>query len=179
MRKASATLLALSLFLLFVLGCKYSGSIGSNTSNNSDSKTTTTNTRSSNTTTSSDERSQDQSDDSGNGVSVDSITLAKDDGSGDDGEEVNTFEPSDNPQHFVVDLSEAKSGTKVKAEWYIVNAGGEKNQKFLELEKETRGLENKVDFTATLKQPWPTGDYRIDILINGRKATSMNYKVVQ
>ena len=177
MRKASSSFFALALFLLFVLGCKYSGSLGSNTSNNSESTTTTTTTRSTNTTASG-ERPQAQSDDSGSGVNVDSITLAKDDGSGDEGEEVSMFEPSDNPQHFVVDLSAAKSGTNVKAEWYIVNAGGQKNQKFLELEKVTRGLENKVDFTASLKQPWPPGDYRIDILINGRKASSMNYKVV-
>lgn len=107
------------------------------------------------------------------GVTVESVKLT-DDG----GDEVTNFKTTDNPHRAVVKLSEIESGTKVKAVWTAVNAGGAKNEKILDKELETDSMMNQVNFSLSMPNPFPTGDYKLDIYLNGKLVKTVNYKVV-
>jgi hypothetical protein len=106
------------------------------------------------------------------GISIESVILTND-----GGDAVTNFKPSDNPQRAVVKLSEIESGTRVKAVWTAVNAGGEKNQKILEKEVETDSMMNQANFSLSLPNPFPTGDYKVEIYLNGKLSKTVNYKV--
>jgi hypothetical protein len=111
------------------------------------------------------------------GVYVESIDLARDSG-GSAGEKVQTFRPTDNPMHFVVNLSEFESGTKIKVVLMAVSvATGESNVKVGEIERSTGSLENQMDATMTLPRNWPTGTYRVDVYVNGTLDKSREFEV--
>lgn len=112
-----------------------------------------------------------------NGVSIAWVKLYKDDGSGGEGDEVTGFKASDNPQHFKAHLSEFESGTRIKAVFTAVNAGGENNFKILEKEIETNSITNEGVFSLKMPNPFPVGDYKADFYINGKLAKTVNYKV--
>jgi uncharacterized OB-fold protein len=111
------------------------------------------------------------------GVYVEWLKLYTDDGSGDEGDEVTGFKPTDNPQHFVAHLSEFEGGTKVKFVFTAINAGGEKNYKIKELEQETNSLVNQVTCSFKLPRPFPTGDYKVDVYVNGKLSKTVKYKI--
>ena len=106
------------------------------------------------------------------GVSIESVALTND-----DGDAVTNFKPTDNPQRAVVKLSEFESGTRVKSVWTAVSAGGEKNQMILEKEVETNSMMNQVNFSLKLPNPFPAGDYKVEIYLNGKLSKTVNYKV--
>jgi hypothetical protein len=111
------------------------------------------------------------------GVYIEWIALYKDDGSGGEGEKTMSFKPTDNPQHFKAHLSEFEGGTKLKFVWTAVNAGGEKNLKIFEKELETGSLENEMTAKLKMANPFPTGDYKLDVYVNGKLSKTLNYKV--
>lgn len=111
--------------------------------------------------------------DAAGGVTVESVTLTNP-----DDETVTDFKTTDKTQNFAIKLSEFESGTKVKGVFTAVNAGGEKNQKILEKEMETNMLTNTVHLSLSLPNPFPKGDYKIDVYINGKLARTVNYKVL-
>lgn len=113
----------------------------------------------------------------GEGVHIAWVKLYTDDGSGDEGDEVQNFKPTDNPQHFTAHMSEFESGTRVKLVVTAVNAGGEKNFKILEKEVETNSVTNQTTFMMKLPRPFPTGDYRADFYVNDKLDKTVNYKV--
>ena len=55
--------------------------------------------------------------------------MAKDNGRGDPGDETNTFHPDDHKIHCPVTLKDPKEGIKVTFIWWIVDAGGTKDEK--------------------------------------------------
>ena len=111
------------------------------------------------------------------GVYIEWLKLYRDDGSGDEGEEVEAFKTTDNPQHFIAQLSEFEGGTKVKFVFTAVNAGGEKNYKIAEKEIETNSFTNRAVFTFKMPKGFPTGEYRLDAYINGKVSKTVNYKI--
>lgn len=112
----------------------------------------------------------------GSGV-IEEIHMARDDGNGDPGEETDTFSPSDRTIHCVVRLAEAKSKTKLKFSWWIVEAEGSENQKIKDIEYTTRVLENVVHAHLTLPQDWPTGKYKVEVYVNGNLEGTVGYTV--
>ena len=106
------------------------------------------------------------------------LHMAKDNGSGDPGDESETFNPSDRTIHCVVKLADAKSGTKMKFTWWIVDAEGSKNERVKEIDYTTRALENVVHAHLTLPQDWPKGKYKVEIYVNGALERTVGYMVV-
>lgn len=104
-------------------------------------------------------------------VSIESITLMNE-----DDETVTGFKSAELTQKAKVKLSEFGKA-KVKGIFTAVNAGGEKNMKILEKELETNSITNTADFTLTLDQPFPKGDYKLDVYLNDKLAKTVNYKV--
>ena len=81
-------------------------------------------------------------------------------------------------------MNEAKIGTRLKAIWTIVNAGGMHNKKLLEkrielTEEEIEGVKeaNRINFSLTHDDPYPTGDYKFEIYLNDELAKTVEFKI--
>jgi hypothetical protein len=96
---------------------------------------------------------------------------------------VKSFAPQDTFAVLVF-LSEAKIGTKLKAVWTIVDAGGQQDKKILEkkVELTANAIEgvkeaNRVNFSMTHDDPFPTGDYKAEIYLNDELAKTVPFKI--
>lgn len=89
-----------------------------------------------------------------------------------------TFKPTDNPFYTAVSLSNPKSTTTVKAVLTAVQtADGTQNRQVSETEVTTSNSENFVSFKFSLPNPWPTGKYKVDLLLDGKAAQTLNFEV--
>jgi hypothetical protein len=120
-------------------------------------------------------------DDSDTDVTIEKTVLAK---KTDDGfDPVKSFKPNDTFAVLVF-LSEAKVGTKLKAVWTIVDAGGAQDKKIMEkrielTEDAVKGVEeaNRINFSLTPEDPFPAGDYKVDIYLNGELAKTVPFTI--
>ena len=124
---------------------------------------------------------KEKDEDSGNDVTVEKLTLVRD--TGKDFQPVKKFKPTD-IFGVLVQLSEAKEGTKVKGVWTAVDAGGmlEKKlfEKTLDLTAEViKTVKNpsRVDFTLSHDNPYPTGDYKFEVFVNGELGDTLEFKI--
>jgi len=120
-------------------------------------------------------------DDSETEVTIEKTVLAR--------EVEDRFEPvksfkSDDTFAVLVFLSEPKIGTKLKAVWAIVDAGGQQDKKILEKTVEItpeaiKDVEepNRINFSLTPNEPFPTGDYKVDIYLNDELAKTVEFKI--
>ena len=140
-------------FLVFVvLACNLSRNTNRNSNSNSNSNAT----------------SQPSTEvDPGSGVAIKEIHMAKDDGNGQPGNETTSFEPGDRTIHCVTTLSTPKTGTQMRFAWWMVDAGGSRNEKFKEIEYTTRPREYLVHGHLTFSKDWPTGKYKVQVYVNG------------
>lgn len=148
--KHSSAILALAILITVGLAC-------------SDSGETTTTTNSNTTTATKTEPAS--------GATVKSVTLMNA-----DEEKVTSFMPSDLTQKAAIEFSETGAG-KVIGVFTAVNADGQKNVKMLEKEVELTSLMNTAKFTMRLPQPFPVGDYKLDVYLNDKLVKTHNYKV--
>ena len=156
--------LAAGLMLCVLVACNFNKS--STNRNSNTGSTTSTNSSTSDSSA------------SGPGEYITDIHMAKDDGSGDPQDDATTvFSTTDRTIHCVVKLKDAKSGTKMKFSWWIVDAGGDKNEKIKEIDYTTKSLENVVHGHLTLPQDWPKGKYKVDVYVNGNVDKTINYSV--
>ena len=107
---------------------------------------------------------------------IQDLHMAKDNG-GDPGDETNGFTPGDHTIHCVAKLAEAKAGTNLKFSWFIVDAGGSKNEKIKDVDYTTGALENIVHAHLTLPKDWPSGKYKVDVFVNGNLEKTARYSV--
>jgi hypothetical protein len=104
-------------------------------------------------------------------VAVKSVTLMNA-----DDETVTSFKTSDLAHKASIEFSKMGAG-KVRGVFTAVNAGGEKNVKILEKEIELTSVMNTANFTLKLDQPFPAGDYKLDVYLNDKLVKTHNYKV--
>jgi len=109
-------------------------------------------------------------------LKIDSVTLARDDGSGNAGETVTEFKPTDHDFHATVKLNRIEGGLKVKLTWVVVDAGGNTNR-VLDSSEFTALAANVVNGKVSLPNDWPTGKYRLDIYLNDKLAQSVDFDV--
>jgi hypothetical protein len=114
-------------------------------------------------------------------VQVEKLTLVRD--TGENFEAVKKFKTTDT-FGVLVKLSDAKAGTKVKAVWIAANAGGMEDKKIFEKEvtftEETlksAKIKDRVDFTLSHDNPYPTGEYKVEIYLNGELADSIDFEI--
>ena len=109
-------------------------------------------------------------------VTIQSVRLARDNGSGEPGDTVTSFSPGDHIFHAVVELNRIETGLKVRLAWIAVEAGGEKN---LEIDRsEFTGLAaNTIHGQIELPNDWPTGRYKLDVYLNDALARSVAFTV--
>jgi hypothetical protein len=127
------------------------------------------------------ERRDEDSADSENEVTIEKLTLVRD--TGKEFKPVKKFKPTDT-FGALVQLSEAKEGTKVKGVWTAVDAGGMENKKILEKTIDMtadamKSVKNpsRVDFTLSHDDPYPTGDYKFEVYLNGELADSIEFAI--
>lgn len=114
--------------------------------------------------------------DSGSGP-IAKMTMAKDNGKGDPGDETNTFKPDDHKIHCLITLKNPKEGTKVTFSWWIVDAGGSKNEKLKDLDYTTESDVKVVHGHLSTTRDWPSGKYKVEASINGEPAKTVNFTV--
>ena len=114
-------------------------------------------------------------------VRVEKLILVRD--AGEKIEPVKQFKPTDT-FGVLVQLNEAKEGAKVKGVWTAVDAGGMENKKIFEktvtFDQETLKnvkIKNRVDFTLSHDNPYPTGDYKFEVYLNGELADSLDFTI--
>ncbi|MCM3905391.1 MAG: hypothetical protein ND866_27155 [Pyrinomonadaceae bacterium] len=106
------------------------------------------------------------------------LHMAKDNGNEEPGEETNSFSPGDRTIHCVAKLADAKAGTQMKFSWFIVDAGGSKDEKIRDIDYTTRALENIVHGHLTLPRDWPSGKYKVDVFVNGNLEKTARFSVL-
>ncbi len=110
-------------------------------------------------------------------IGVEEISLARDNGSGEAGETANVFMTTDVTIHCFVQLASAKS-VLVKMNFVAVKAGSLKPEtKVVSVSYKTNGKHNVVNFNASPETVWAAGAYRIDILIDGKLAKSLEFEI--
>lgn len=165
--KRHPSLLAIGLLLFVVLACKMG-----NTSDNANNANNTNNANNANSTDTSNTTSKTSS--NASGVHVNKVYMAK----AADGEATTTFSPSDRTIYCIAEMNKLAAGTQVKFSWIADNVTGEeKGSKIKDVDYTTGSLENIVKAHLTLPQDWPTGQYKVEVYINGDLAQTINYTV--
>jgi len=120
-------------------------------------------------------------DESESEVTIEKTVLARE--TDDKFQPVRSFKPDDTFAVLVF-LNEPVIGTQLKAIWTIVDAGGMENKKILEKNVEItpeaiKGVEepNRINFSLTHKDLFPTGDYKTEIYLNGELAKTVEFKI--
>ena len=120
-------------------------------------------------------------DEAENEITIEKVTLVKD--TGKDFQPVKKFKPTDT-FGVLVQLSEALEGTEVKGVWIAVDAGDLHDKKILEKKVEftPEAIENaknpsRVDFTLTHDHPYPAGDYKFDVYLNGKLVDTVEFTI--
>jgi hypothetical protein len=90
-----------------------------------------------------------------------------------------TFAPTD-IFYAVADLANAPQGTKVDAKWTAVNAADtEPNLEFqtqtLDITEES--FSGSIYFQLSNDEGWPTGQYKVDLYLNGTLAQTAEFSV--
>jgi hypothetical protein len=96
------------------------------------------------------------------------------------GENVTTTFSTTDIFYAVADLANAPQGTKVEARWTAVNAADTEPN----LEFQTQSLDiTEESYTGTVyfqlsnDEGWPTGQYKVDLFLNGTLAQTAEFSV--
>jgi hypothetical protein len=124
---------------------------------------------------------EDDEDQPENEITVEKLVLVKD--TGKDFQPVKKFKPTDT-FGVLVQLSEALEGTEVKGVWTAVDAGDLHDKRILEKKVEftAEAIKNaknpsRVNFTLAHDDPYPAGDYKFDVYLNGQLADSVEFTI--
>src|SRR5688572_31200481 len=110
-------------------------------------------------------------------VGIAELYLAKDDGSGNAGDQATNFVTTDVPIYCVVQLSSSTPVT-VRMNLVAVAVPGVKAEtRVVSTSYTTRDLQNRVNFTGRPAGQWVAGRYRVDIFIDGSPAVSREFAV--
>lgn len=112
-------------------------------------------------------------------INVEEITLFRDDGSGGMGDEVESFLTTDVPIHCSILLNSTES-VNIKMNVVAVKAAGLKAEtKVVTVNYKTSGKYDRVNFNASPADIWASGNYRIDIFINGKLSAKKEFEITK
>ena len=110
-------------------------------------------------------------------VNIDSIYLAKDDGTGKAGDAVKSFSTSDIPIYCVVMLDSSTPVT-VKMNFVAEKVPGVKAEtKVVAVSYTTKDGQNRVNFSGKPVGKWVPGIYRADIFLDGKLAKNVSFEI--
>ncbi len=90
-------------------------------------------------------------------------------------QETTVFSPKD-VFHCVGTLANAPDDTTIKASWIAVEAEGI-DPNYLIMEKEVTGGSGSFNFELSNDQLWPAGKYKVDLYLNDKLETSVEFEV--
>jgi hypothetical protein len=88
---------------------------------------------------------------------------------------VTTYSPFDT-FYAIVDLRNAPDTTNIKAVWIAVNVEGAAPNEVIKEISGTRGS-GLVSFRLSLTEPWPPGEYKVDIYLNDKLDKTLKFEV--
>ena len=110
-------------------------------------------------------------------VAVEAIYLAKDDGNGQAGEQVSTFQTTDARIYCIVQLN-SDSGATVKMNFVAVSVPGVKaDTNVVSTSYTTKNGESRVDFYGKPKTKWTAGKYRVEIFVDGKVVKELPFDI--
>jgi hypothetical protein len=110
-------------------------------------------------------------------VGIEEAYLAKDDGEGKAGEQVQEFNTTDVPIYCVI-LLDTIEATVVKMNFVAVSVAGVKpDTKVVTASYTTREGENRVNFTGRPDRKWTPGRYRVDVFLDGKIAKNLLFDI--
>ena len=111
------------------------------------------------------------------GPAVEELYLAKDDGNGKAGEQVDEFRTTDVPIYCVI-LLDATTKVTVKMNFVAVNVTGVKaDTKVVTASYTTKDGQNRVNFTGRPEDKWTPGKYRVDVFLDGKIAKNIEFEI--
>jgi hypothetical protein len=112
-------------------------------------------------------------------VTVEEITLSRDDGSGGIGEKREAFLPNDFPIHCSIVLSSVKSATVKMNIVFVKSVTPKVETKVVSVNYKTNGKQNMVNFNGSPAKTWAIGNYRVDIYVDAKLSQSRDFEVVK
>lgn len=149
--KRHSAWLALGLLLFVVVACSFSAGTNRNSTNSN------------------------RNDDSGSGAIRDAF-MARDD-NGQPGAQAETFDDQDRTIHCRITLKDPKDGTRLRFAWWVVDAGGLRNEKLKEIDYTTKGAENIVHANLTRRDKWPEGKYKVEVFVDNNLEETVEFSV--
>lgn len=108
---------------------------------------------------------------------VEEITLMRDDGEGNAGDETDVFKTTDIPIHCQILLNSIKPAV-VKMNLVAAEVRGLKTgMKILSVSYKTNGKQNVVVFRGSPEKIWLAGKYRVDIFIDNKLGGSKAFEI--
>lgn len=109
-------------------------------------------------------------------LSIEDVVLMRDDG-GEAGEVVAKFAPTDQVQHFKIHLDEMKLGQhEFMVEFWAAHTSAGDEIKVADFKADAL-IANTIDAQVSLPRDWPTGEYRLDVMMDGAKIGSHAYRI--
>ena len=112
----------------------------------------------------------------GGSFSTANITSAKMAADGDGIQETTVF-AQDQIFYCIVKVANAPEDTKVKAVWTAVEVEGEQPNTLLDQTEITAGSQTIFTFDLSNNQLWPTGNYKVDLYLNGELDRTLEFQV--
>ena len=110
-------------------------------------------------------------------VSVEEIFLAKDDGKGEAGEAVTSFQTTDARIYCIVQLSSSSAAT-VRMNFVAVSVPGVKpDTRVVSTVYTTKDGEDRVNFFGKPKTTWVAGKYRVEIFVDGKVVKELPFDI--
>ncbi len=111
------------------------------------------------------------------GPAVEELYLARDDGKGKAGEQVDEFRTTDVAIYCVI-LLDATTKVTVKMNFVAVSVIGVKaDTKVVTASYTTKEGQNRVNFTGRPEDKWTPGKYRVDVFLDGKIAKNIEFEI--
>jgi hypothetical protein len=112
-------------------------------------------------------------------VSVEEIYFAKDDGTGEMGDVVESFQTTDTPIYVVVKLTDS-AAMNVKMNLVAASVKGLKaDSKIITTSFKTSKMQNRVNFSGKPEKLWFVGKYRVDIFLDDKLSKSIEFEITE
>lgn len=112
-------------------------------------------------------------------IGVEEITLFKDDGEGNRGDETDNFLITNKPLHCQI-LLDSETAATIKMEMVVIEVKGIKaGAKAVVISYKTNGKQNIVNFSFNPSTVWNAGKYKINVLINGKQSASKEFEIIK
>jgi hypothetical protein len=110
-------------------------------------------------------------------IGIESVKLMKDNGSGEAGEEVQSFTPANRKMHFEIKTTSLlPAGSHIKWVFIAVDIPDGKNIEITTVKTDVLAA-NILSANLELPRDWPVGSYKADVYINDQLFKTIEYNV--